>query len=207
MKRRGFLGALIALLPAVVALLATQEVGPSLPGGFALVSEPSLRALGWEVEADPHEAEWLVAEIANRLGLAPDRPGEGVSMLVWQQPDSAGVVEIRQARIALIGQVLYTFASPAEARRACEALPHRLIEWQYDPQEEVHPEVRSFPIAGGRGHLVVNQTPFDTKMLFARSLWLIGCRGSAVMLLGILSTHPQVPLELLPHLQSMVLGG
>ncbi|MCS7352247.1 MAG: hypothetical protein RMM10_12135 [Anaerolineae bacterium] len=144
---------------------------------------------------DSRHADWMVAEIVRLLSSVPNGPIKAVSMLVWH-PDSVGVVEFRRARIAGIHQSLYTFASPAEARRACEALPRRLPEWQHASLEEVRP----LSMARGRGHLAVLQT------LYVRSVWLVGCRGSTLMLLGILSENPQVPSELLPRLQSMVVG-
>ncbi|WP_322798731.1 hypothetical protein [Thermoflexus sp.] len=195
MKRKGFWAALIVLLLVIAALLATREAQPSPPSGFALVSEPSLRELGWEIEVDPRHAEWVVAEIARLLSPAPNRPGSGVSMLVWH-PDSVGITDLHRVRVAGIFQALYPFASAAEAQRACKALPRRLSEWQQASAEEVRP----LSIARGRGHLVVLQTEY------VRSFFLIGCRGSALTVLWIASPNPQVPSELLPRLQSMVVG-
>ncbi|WP_322798730.1 hypothetical protein [Thermoflexus sp.] len=198
MRRKGFLAALIALLPVVVALLATRGAWPSPPGGFAMVSEPSLRALGWEVEADPRAGDAAVAETANLLNLAPDQPGKGVVMVVWDL-DSVGVTDSRQARVAGIVQVLYHYASAREAWRVCEALPHRLVEWLQKNAEEVR--LLPLSIARGRGHLAAVRGPSGVH-----SLWLAGCRGSAVTVLAIVSLNPQLPSELMPHLQPIVLG-
>ncbi|MDW8064407.1 MAG: hypothetical protein RMK32_02090, partial [Anaerolineae bacterium] len=117
---------------------------------------------------------------------------------VWDL-DSVGVTDSRQARVAGIVQVLYHYASAREAQRACEALPHRLMR----QLQEAAGEVRLLPlsIARGRGHLLAVRGSSNVY-----SLWLAGCRGSAVTVLWIVSLNPQLPSELMPHLQSMVLG-
>ncbi|MCX7690221.1 hypothetical protein [Thermoflexus sp.] len=197
MKNKGSLAALVALASAIVALLAMRGAWLSSPGGFAMVSERSLRELGWEVEADLRPADQIAAEITNMFGLAPKRLGRGVAIAAWD-PASAGVTEIHKARIAGIQQVIYPLVSPVEARQACEGLRHHLPKQIHMPLELE--EVRSISIANGRGYLLVAQDQVG------KTVWLIGCRASTLTILSIFSPNPDVPRELLPHLQSVVLG-
>ncbi|MCS6963717.1 hypothetical protein [Thermoflexus sp.] len=190
---------LFMILPLSLLITAFPVRGgePFPADGLLLLSEGSLKELGWEVEVDPR-ADTAVTEIANLLNPAPDQPGKGVVIVVWDL-DSVGVTDSRQARVAGIVQVLYHYASAREAQRACEALPHRLMR----QLQEAAGEVRLLPlsIARGRGHLLAVRGSSDVY-----SLWLAGCRGSAVTVLWIVSLNPQLPSELMPHLQSMVLG-